>query len=74
MVAAVALAFAGYLGTFVQAPTIPVAAGLVVLAPVINFWGIDVSAKPNLVFTVAAIAGLAIVIWIGRMAWDRDGL
>jgi APA family basic amino acid/polyamine antiporter len=67
--AAVALAFAGYLETFVQAPTVPVAGGLVVLASVINFWGIDVSAKLNLLFTVAEVAGLAIVIWLGRTTW-----
>jgi APA family basic amino acid/polyamine antiporter len=67
--AAVALAFAGYLGTFVQGPTVPVAVGLVVLASVVNFWGIDVSAKLTLLFTVAEVAGLAIVIWLGRTAW-----
>jgi len=67
--AAVALAFAGYLGTFVRGPTVPVAVGLVVLASAVNFWGIDVSAKLNLLFTVAEVAGLAIVIWLGRTAW-----
>jgi APA family basic amino acid/polyamine antiporter len=67
--AAVALAFAGYLGTFVRGPTVPVAVGLVLLASAVNFWGIDVSAKLNLLFTVAEVAGLAIVIWLGRTAW-----
>jgi APA family basic amino acid/polyamine antiporter len=67
--AAVALAFAGYLETFVQGPTVPVAIGLVVLASVINFWGIDVSAKLNVLFTIAEVAGLALVIWFGRATW-----
>jgi APA family basic amino acid/polyamine antiporter len=67
--AAVALAFAGYLQTFVPAPTVPVAVGLVVLASVVNVWGIDVSAKLNLLFTVAEVAGLAVVIWFGRATW-----
>lgn len=63
--AAVALAFAGYLAAFVDAPSIFVAGALVVAASAVNFWGIEASARLNLVFTVAEVAGLAIIIWIG---------
>lgn len=69
--AAVALAFAGYVESFVSVPIVPAAVGLIVLASAVNFWGIDTSAKVNLLFTVAEVAGLAIVIWIGRGTWGR---
>jgi APA family basic amino acid/polyamine antiporter len=68
--AAVALAFAGYLDRFASVPAVPVAIGLIVLASAVNFWGIDVSAKLNLAFTAAEVAGLAIVVWFGRATWD----
>ncbi|OTF01786.1 APC family permease [Halorubrum sp. SD683] len=67
--AAVALAFAGYLGGFVRGPVVPVAVGLVVLASAVNFWGIEESARVNLLFTVAEVAGLVVVIWLGRRTW-----
>jgi APA family basic amino acid/polyamine antiporter len=67
--AAVALAFGGYLATFVPVAAVPAAIGLIGVASLVNFWGIDVSAKVNLVFTAAEVAGLAIVIWVGRGTW-----
>lgn len=68
--AAVALAFAGYLDSFATTPTVPVAIGLIALASVVNFWGIDLSAKLNLVFTAAEVLGLTIVVWFGRTTWS----
>jgi APA family basic amino acid/polyamine antiporter len=67
--AAVALAFAGYLSSFVSLPAVPVALAVVVVASAINFRGIGVSAAVNLVFTVVEVAGLALVIWLGRRTW-----
>jgi APA family basic amino acid/polyamine antiporter len=67
--AAVALAFAGYLESFVPVPSAPVAIGLVALASAVNVWGIELSARLNLLFTVAEVAGLAIVVWLGRATW-----
>lgn len=67
--AAVALAFAGYLSAFVDLPAAVGAIGLVVAASAVNFWGIDVSAKLNVLFTVAEVGGLALVIWLGRGTW-----
>lgn len=67
--AAVALAFGGYLSAFVSASTVLAGVGLVVVASAINFWGIDVSAKLNALFTVAEVGGLALVIYLGRGQW-----
>lgn len=67
--AAVALAFAGYLTSFVRTPAVAVAVALVVAASAVNFWGIDISAKLNVLFTVAEVTGLALVIWLGGGQW-----
>jgi APA family basic amino acid/polyamine antiporter len=67
--AAVALAFAGYLRGFLGAPTVLVAVALVVGCSVVNFWGIELSARLNVLFTAAEVAGLALVIWVGRNTW-----
>ncbi|WP_254829952.1 APC family permease [Haloglomus salinum] len=67
--AAVALAFSGYLTAFTDVPPALTALALVVLASAVNFWGIELSAKLNVLFTVAEVGGLALVIWLGRNAW-----
>ncbi|MFC7068628.1 APC family permease [Halobaculum lipolyticum] len=67
--AAVALAFAGYLSGVADVPTTVAALALVALASLVNFWGIEFSAKLNVVFTAAEVAGLAVVIWVGAGAW-----
>jgi APA family basic amino acid/polyamine antiporter len=67
--AAVALAFAGYLRSFLGVPTVLVAVALVVGCSVVNFWGIELSARLNVLFTAAEVAGLALVIWVGREVW-----
>jgi APA family basic amino acid/polyamine antiporter len=67
--AAVAIAFAGYLSSFVDLSPALSAVALVALASAVNFWGIDTSAKLNLAFTVAEVAGLALVIWLGLGSW-----
>ena len=69
--AAVALAFSGYLSGFVEVPPVLTALGLVVAASAVNFWGISTSARLNILFTAAEIAGLAIIIWIGRGSWGE---
>jgi APA family basic amino acid/polyamine antiporter len=68
--AAVALAFSGYLTAFTDVPPALTALALVVLASAVNFWGIELSAKLNVLFTVAEVGGLALVIWLGRNSWD----
>jgi APA family basic amino acid/polyamine antiporter len=67
--AAVALAFAGYLESFLDVPAVPAALALVAAASAVNFWGIETSARVNLVFTVAEVAGLALVVWLGAPSW-----
>lgn len=67
--AAVALAFAGYLTSFIDVSTGLAAIALVAMASAVNFWGIELSAKLNVVFTAAEIGGLALVIWLGRNTW-----
>ncbi|MFC7138147.1 APC family permease [Halobaculum litoreum] len=67
--AAVAIAFAGYLGGFAGVPTTAAALSLVAAASLVNYWGIDVSAKLNVVFTAAEVGGLAVVIWVGAGTW-----
>jgi APA family basic amino acid/polyamine antiporter len=67
--AAVALAFAGYLRSFLGVPTVLVAVALVVGCSVVNFLGIELSARLNVLFTAAEVAGLALVIWVGREVW-----
>jgi APA family basic amino acid/polyamine antiporter len=67
--AAVALAFAGYLSVFSPVSQIATAAGIVVLMTAVNFWGIDLSAKLNVLFTGIEVLGLVIVIWLGANSW-----
>lgn len=69
--AAVALAFSGYLSAFVEVPPIMTAIGLVAVASAVNFWGISTSAKLNVIFTLAEVAGLVLIIWVGRGSWGE---
>lgn len=71
--AAVALAFGGYLSAVLDA-TVPAALALVAVASLVNFWGIDLSAKLNLLFTAVEIAGLALVIRFGAGSWEAVAL
>jgi APA family basic amino acid/polyamine antiporter len=63
--AAVALAFGGYLDAVVDVPAVPTAVALVVAMAAVNYLGIDLSAKLNVLFTTVEVAGLLAVIWIG---------
>ena len=68
--AAVALAFAGYLSAFLPGvPTVGVAIGLVVLTAAVNYWGIETSARLNVLFTAVEVLGLVVIIAIGIQTW-----
>lgn len=67
--AAVALAFSGYLSVFVDVPSVLIAVFLVALMTGVNFWGIELSTKLNLLFTGIEVAGLLIIIWVGSGSW-----
>ena len=67
--AAVALAFGGYLSAFLDVPPIVSAAALVLLMTAVNGWGIEFSTRVNVLFTAAEVAGLLVVVWVGRGTW-----
>jgi APA family basic amino acid/polyamine antiporter len=69
--AAVALAFSGYLSAFVDVPQIAVAVLLVLAMTGVNYWGIDLSTKLNLLFTGIEVAGLLIIVAIGAGSWEN---
>lgn len=71
--AAVALAFAGYLSSFLPftIPILPAAIALILILSFVNFWGIDFSAKVNVLFTAIEVLGLLIIIWIGTGSWTQ---
>lgn len=68
--ATVALAFAGYLATFVPVPTVPTAVGLLAVTSLINYLGVDISTRLNVVFVAVEISGLLLVIWTGVGSWE----
>lgn len=68
--AAVALAFGQYFAAFAPLPTVAVAVGVLVAASAINFWGIETSARVNLLFTTIEVAGLLFVVAIGVGTWN----
>ncbi|MFB6160564.1 MAG: APC family permease [Haloferacaceae archaeon] len=67
--AAVALAFSGYLSTFADVPVVPAAVALVAVTAAVNFWGIELSTRLNVLFTGIEVAGLLVVIWLGSGSW-----
>jgi APA family basic amino acid/polyamine antiporter len=67
--AAVALAFGGYLSTFLPMSIVPVAIGLLVVMSVVNAIGIETSAKVNLLFTAIEIGGLLLIVALGVGSW-----
>ncbi|MFB6196385.1 MAG: APC family permease [Haloplanus sp.] len=69
--AAVALAFAGYLSRFVDPSPLVLAVGLVVVVTAINYLGIELSTRINVLFTAVEIAGLLIIIWIAAGSWEN---
>jgi APA family basic amino acid/polyamine antiporter len=69
--AAVALAFSGYLSSFVDVPSIPIAVLVVLVMTGVNYWGIELSTKINVLFTVIEVAGLVIIIWIAGGSWGN---
>lgn len=63
--AAVALAFAGYLGRFVEAPEIPVALALLAACTLLNVLGIRQAAWGGIALIVVELGGLLLVIFLG---------
>jgi amino acid transporter len=72
--ATVSLAFAGYLGAFVGVPKLVPALALVAVLTGLNVWGIAVSSRVNVVFTLLECAGLVAFVALGasRPEFGRD--
>lgn len=60
--ATVAVAFGGYLRTFVDVPVIVSALGLIVICTAINIWGIQESSWANILFTLIEVGGLLFIV------------
>ena len=63
--ATVGIAFAGYLGQFVEIPTAIVASTLLILLTGLAIIGTRVSAWTNLIFTLIEVSGLGLIIYLG---------
>ncbi|MBU3905157.1 MAG: amino acid permease [Nanoarchaeota archaeon] len=61
----VALAFGGYLHGVTGIPIVLGSLGLVAFCGFLNFWGIEQSAKFNIVFTIVEVLGLLVIIILG---------
>ena len=62
---AVALGFAGYLALFIPQNPIWLALALIVAMTAINFWGIQESARFNILATSIEVGGLLLIILVG---------
>ncbi len=60
--ATVSLGFGGYLQALTGVPVILGAAGLIVAASLLNFWGIKESATTNIIFTLVEMIGLIVIV------------
>jgi amino acid transporter len=63
--ATVSLAFAGYLETFVSAPRLVAALAVVLVLTGVNLWGIRLSSRVNVVFTLLEVGGLVAFTVLG---------
>jgi len=73
-IATVALGFAGYLSSWMGAGSlIIIAVVLIAILTVVNFIGIEESAKLNMVFTFVEAAGVIFIIVIGFMGYGALG-
>lgn len=73
-VTTVSLGFGGYFSVLFGGPPIIIAAALIVLLSLLNFWGIKDSARFNIVATVIEMSGLALVIAIGLWFFGTSGI
>ncbi|MDD5148625.1 MAG: APC family permease [Candidatus ainarchaeum sp.] len=63
--ATVSLGFAGYLAKIIPVPVVLTAIVLIVLLSIVDLFGITVSAKLNIVFTLLSLLGIFIIIALG---------
>jgi basic amino acid/polyamine antiporter, APA family len=72
--AAIALGFGAYLEHLAGLPSLAGAAGLIALASLVVFLGVGKSLKLSGIFTVAAAAGLILIIGIGIPSFGKNNL
>ncbi len=63
--ATVALGFGGYFHAITGFNPILAAFGLMIILSLLNFYGIQESAKVNVIFTIVELAGLLLIIFLG---------
>lgn len=63
--ATVSRAFTGYLDAWIELPPLPTAIAVLVLMSIVNYRGIEESARVNLVLTMVEFSGLLLVIGAG---------
>lgn len=63
--AAVALGFGGYLSSFTGISAVAGALVLILASSFLNFWGIEQTAKANVIFTLIEVSGLIMIIFLG---------
>ena len=63
--ATVSLGFGNYLSSMTGVNPILAGGGLIVALSLLNFWGIEQSARANILFTLVELSGLLIIIFLG---------
>ncbi len=63
--ATVAISFSGYFRGFLNLPVTPVAIILILVLSMINYYGIEVSSRVNILFTLIEAGGLIFIIYLG---------
>ena len=67
--AAIAIGAAGYVNTLITVPSAPVIVGIIIVLGAIAAWGIREAVTIAVVLTLVEIAGLALIVWVGRDAF-----
>jgi len=67
--ATISIGAAGYLNTLVVAPDTPVIVGIILLLGAIAAWGIREAVTVAALLTLIEIAGLLLIVWVGRDAF-----
>jgi len=67
--AAISIGAAGYLDTLVPVPANPAIIGIIVLLGAIAVWGIREAVTIAAVLTLVEVAGLMLIVWVGRDAF-----
>jgi amino acid transporter len=67
--AAISIGAAGYLNTLVVLPDTPIIVGIILLLGAVAVWGIRQAVTVAAVLTLVEVAGLVLIVWVGRDAF-----